>query len=73
MGNVIETFRDTLGLEITKRIAGTSIKLQKHVSGHCGGVGPLQNERRDSTQSRAINVRALTIPGMFLSPIGKSE
>jgi hypothetical protein len=29
MRNINESFRDTLGLEIAKRIAGTSIRLRK--------------------------------------------
>jgi hypothetical protein len=35
-----KTFRQTIELEVTKQIVGTSIKLRKmRVSGHCGGVG----------------------------------
>jgi hypothetical protein len=49
----------TLELEIVKRAAATSIRRRKWISGHCGKVGLLQNERRDGTQSRNCKCRSI--------------
>jgi hypothetical protein len=58
MGNVNETFRETLGLEIAKKIAGISNRLWKMSIRTLWKVGTLQNEKRDSTQSRSHKCRS---------------
>jgi hypothetical protein len=43
LGKDLRIFRKTIELKVEKRIVGTSIRMQKMI-GHCGRVGPLQNE-----------------------------
>jgi hypothetical protein len=49
-------FTKFFGLEVVKRVLRIFIGL-RGVSGHYGGVGPLQNERRDYTQSKSRKCR----------------
>jgi hypothetical protein len=49
--------RQTLELEVVKRAVGFSSGLRK-VTGHCGGVGPFRNERRDCTQIKSQRCRS---------------
>jgi hypothetical protein len=58
-GNVNETFRDTLELEITKRIAGTSIRLRKMRVRTLWRAQPPSKRKRDSTQSRSHKCRSI--------------
>jgi hypothetical protein len=52
-------FRKIAELEVARHTVATSIRLRKmSVTGHCGGVGPLRNGRRDGTQSRADKCRS---------------
>jgi hypothetical protein len=75
MGNVNETFRETLGLEIAKRIARTSIRVQKmSVRILWRGCPPPPSETKEEITSslRAIDVRVLIILGSF-SPINRES
>jgi hypothetical protein len=54
-----------LELEITKLAVGSSIRLGKWVSGHCGGVGPLPNGWRDYRQLMCRQFMSTSHPWKF--------
>jgi hypothetical protein len=58
-------FRKTVELEIEKQIVESLTELQE-VTGHCGGTGPLRNERRD------IKSTVLGKEGSSSTPVGYS-
>jgi hypothetical protein len=60
MGNSIEVFGKTIGLQFGKLADGSSVVLWKMGAGPCGGVDPLRSRKRSI--GRAGYVGALATP-----------